>query len=780
MTTPVGSQRDPRFPRAVEFFPEETFMPRCASDNLPGGNEVSALWNKLFQKAQIRRQNLPPTRLFTKNEVALNETGVGCLDNEHVVRIGAGMSGANAKPIHAHRISPPSQDIAPITVTYAAGQSPPAESFKDFLTHAVQSRQGVFEIVSPKAHYDAEKSRTKSLVELLKTAIAKACESNSELVFGNRYICGDLVQIAGKGLAGDKDDFVQYELSVTDRSSGDKVTIPLTQAGLKFTGRVLQPEEIRRASALVEAHQFAVQRHSDARQTGASGEQLILSRAGVGRNATVITYQKIASLIESGRVNEASLDRALEEEIDSARARRGPTYVHSIEQLGSLRTALLDKIAMVSHPFPYSPIKLPRLSSTAASLRQALISATASSFSEKTTNNQNATPPQTEATNEVIESTSAVTKTTANTNLIRTEINPPKEDVTFQVLQQTKNNTATESIGEPGEAQKSIETEPSAASASGETVVEVTSAKSDDTPVKVGPENPIQPTRYTNNEIDMTRADLLLAGPRKGMNFQRNLAADDGGSWWRAAFVSVLMEHKSCSPNMTLDAPQKILKRIQSLGPEFTEEATVLEQMMKQLTYTPNVQPGERLGMRGFMTDLQPVMRGNASTAARPLFESGISRLKAVGEDEDDPSRPGETALKKVAQAMLGKAGYSESEVKALFNADNTQEGSATHIIELMNQLGAREAIIYTRPWEEVEPGSAEPSWLKFEAATIDCYTMNKPLGPLADVDDGVIEGDELQKFIYAQAHKPIIVAEHGRFSVQIHFLEAQGKGYKC
>ena len=779
MRNSVRSQRDPQFPPSAGVFTEGTPTPRSTSRNRPAEDEVLALWNKLIQKAQIRRQNIPPTRLFTKNEVPLNETGVGCFDNEHVVRVGVHTPDANAKPIHAHRISPTSQNVAPSSVTYAAGQSPPPESFKDFLTHAVQSRQGVFEIVSSMAHYDAEKLRTKSLIELLKTAIADACESNSELVFGNRYICGDLVQIAGKGRSGDKDDFVQYKLSVTDRSSGNKVTIPLTQAGLKFTGRVLQPKEIRRASALVEAHRGAVQRHSDARHTKALSEQLILSRAGVGRNATVITYQKIARLIENGRVNEASLDRALEEEIDNARARRGPTYVHSIEQLGSLRTALLDKIEMVLHPFPYSSIKLPRRSSKAASLRQALISTTASSFAEITTSNQDATQSRTKATNKETEGKSALSTPTTNTGPIDIEINAPKEGVAFQIMQEIESNPAPDPVGELAEPQKNVETKSSTASVPSETVLEVNSAKSDNVSVQNGPENPIQPTRYTNNEIDMVRADRLLNGPGKGMNFQRNLAADDGGSWWRAAFVSVLMEHKSGSPNMTLDAPQKILNRIQSLGPEFTEEATVLEQMMNQLTYTCDVQPGERLGMRGFMTDLQPVMRGNAYTAARPLFENGISRLKAVGEDEDDPSRPGETALKKVAQAMLGKAGYSGSEVKALFNADNKQEGSTTHIIELMNQLGAREAIIYTRPWEEVEPGSAELSWLKFEAATIDCYTMNKPLGPLAEVDDGVIEGDELQKFIYAQAHKPIIVAEHGRFSVQIHFLEAQGKGYK-
>ena len=46
-------------------------------------------------------------------------------------------------------------------------------------------------------------------------------------------------------------------------------------------------------------------------------------------------------------------------------------------------------------------------------------------------------------------------------------------------------------------------------------------------------------------------------------------------------------------------------------------------------------------------------------------------------------------------------------------------------------------------------------------------------------VDDGVIEGPSYKKFIYAQVDKPIIVAEHGRFFVQIHFLEAQGKGYE-
>ncbi|MBC7499061.1 MAG: hypothetical protein H7315_00915, partial [Herminiimonas sp.] len=302
------------------------------------------MWNALIDKAQAQGRIRPPLRMFSKAEVMPNETAVCCLDNEHVVRIGTGMPSDKGKPIHAHRTRPQSPDIDTGKVIYAAGQSPHAESFKDFLAQALESKQGIFEIVSRKAHYDAEQSTQKSIIDLLKMEIAKPRDSDSALMFGNRYKYQSLHQVAGKGHDLDAEDFVRYELNVINP---DNITIkiPLTQAGLKFTGRVLRPAEIQRADSLLDAHQVAVESVGDVDQTDSPKVQLILSRAGAGRNATLISYHKIASLIEHGQVTNATLDDALEEEIHAQRMRRGPGYVHSIEQLASLRIALQEKIA---------------------------------------------------------------------------------------------------------------------------------------------------------------------------------------------------------------------------------------------------------------------------------------------------------------------------------------------------------------------------------------------------------------------------------------------------
>lgn len=779
MPNPNRLQRDiPCYPRG-EFFPRETSPPRTRNGNQAPENKVVALWNVLLNKAQIRRQHSPPTRLFTKGEVAYNETGIACLDNEHVVRVDPTMTGAETRPIHAHRVRPQLDEIVHCKRTHAAGQSPPAESFKDFLAYAIDSRQGLFEMVSRKAHYDAEHSRTKSLIKLLKIKIAEARDCNSELMLGDRYVFRDLVQIAGRGHADGKDDFAQYRLSVTDRFYGEEITVPLTQAGLKFSGKVLQPKEIRRASALLDMHETAVQLCSDPLQTISSKEQLVLSRAGIGRNATVITYWKIAALIEIGQVDKASLDLALEEEIDAARVRRGSGYMHSMAQLESLRNALLDKIATVSQIPSHDHSGSPKHSPIEVALRQRLNSAAPRSATRRTGDPE--TSSSLSATGTRLPNCSkGVAVLAANNDRNGSAITTSIERAAHQIFQGMANNPVQELLGETGTTQEKSETELWAGFSPSDVVVEITSAATNNPPVRDGPSRAIPHTRYTDDDIDMFRADLLFCGPGIGMNFQRKLAIDDGGSWWRAAFVSVLIEHSSRCPNATSYARRKILKRIQRLGPEFTEEARVIERMMKELTKKFHAQPGERCGagIRGFMTDLQPPMRGEALSAARPLFESGVSRLKAADEEENDPSRPGEAALKKVAHAMLIKAGFRETEVRDLFTSDTQEKGSVTHIIELMNQLGAREGIIFTRPWVEPEAGVSQYPWLDYKSTTIDFYKMNKPLGTLDNIDTGVQQGDEVQKFIYTQCGKPVIVAEHGRFSVQISHNEAEGWDY--
>ncbi len=749
--------------KVVRFFNNLLYSvppPRFAAIR-PNENRVVAMWNALINTAQAQGRVRPPLRMFSKTEVMPNETGVCCLDNEHVVRIDTGMPSDKGKPIHAHRTRPQSPDIGAGNVVYAAGQSPHAESFKDFLVQALVSKQGIFEIVSRKTHYDAEQSTKKSIIDLLKTEIAKPRDSNSALMFGNRYQYQCLKQVAGKGHANDAEDFVRYELTVID-PDGITIKIPLTQAGLKFKDRVLRPAEIRRADVLLNAHQVAVRSGVDADQTDSPKVQLILSRAGAGRNATLISYHKIASLIECGRVTEATLDDALEEEIYANRMRRGPGYVHSIEQLASLRTALQEKIASIP------PLTAPGMT---ASLRRHSAPAW---LNQAVNNAQPVLPPQQMTVMQTPARLHAATALPVQNNGRNDEaITESNQDQVHQFLP----NSASLNFVDPIKTQQHIHHEQSTSIMPSEKVGVATLVQSDGSVTHDGPSNPVRRTRYTNNEIDMAKADLLLSEPGIGMCCEQKLAANDGGSWWRAAFISVLLEQAERSTNKTMDAAERIADRVRALGPDFIQEAELLKRMMLQLTNkggkleSPD---GRGIGIRGFMTDLHPPVQAKASSAAGIVFESGINRLKAVGEENDDPDRPGEKALKKIAHAMLLKAGFSLATVDGLFDEDAKVEGAETHIVELMNQLGARKGFILTRPWTQPNPNSSGYPRIDYESATLDIHQMNNPLGEMIDDNTDTQEGDETEKLIYTLDTMPVIVAAHGHFSILIENNEAK------
>ncbi|MDY7572996.1 hypothetical protein [Actimicrobium sp. CCI2.3] len=241
--------------------------------------KVVTMWKSLLKRGQAWRRTQPLLRMFSKTEVVPNETGVCCLDNEHVLHVDMSIPGAAKKPIHAHCTRQKSHGVESGQVIYAAGQSPPVASFKDFLAQALSSKQGTFEIVSHKTHYDPDHSPAKSIIDLLKMEIAKLGVSHNELTFGNRrYEYRGFNQVAGKGCVNNEKDFLRYELSVFDRDTGMEITVPLTQAGLKFSDKLLRPAEIRRANSLLNAHQDAVTSCGHVDQTGSPSVQLIRKR----------------------------------------------------------------------------------------------------------------------------------------------------------------------------------------------------------------------------------------------------------------------------------------------------------------------------------------------------------------------------------------------------------------------------------------------------------------------------------------------------------------------
>jgi protein tyrosine phosphatase len=126
-------------------------------------------------------------------------------------------------------------------------------------------------------------------------------------------------------------------LAIRSLTGDDEFTIPITQIGLKFDNAVLKEEDIRAANAALNQHlQHSITSHA---QSGT--EPIIISRKGVGRNATLIVYHDILPLIRSGQItSDADLDTALQRVIVEGRKARSIHFVHSARQLQELRNAL--------------------------------------------------------------------------------------------------------------------------------------------------------------------------------------------------------------------------------------------------------------------------------------------------------------------------------------------------------------------------------------------------------------------------------------------------------
>ena len=303
----------------------------------PRLKNTRAVLNDAAELAGKARTLLQPTT-FDPQMVPVNASGLRCLDNDHVVTVQSGDVDQPLRPIHAHT----TEQQVPVAATdgtqaaYAAGQSPPAGSIDDFVLQGLASGQGIFQFVSRRAHYEPERSRETPVIAHL----VKHCRDHPDQLIGGRYKIISFARIAQTDTG---DDFLRHELVAVDTWSENQtiVRVPITQAGLKFTDRLLRVKEIARASALLDAHNARVQLTDDA----VAGDKMILSFAGIGRNATLITYRVLDAAIDSGAVTRETLDAALEAEIAANRLRRGPGYVHTPEQKDQLRAALLARIA---------------------------------------------------------------------------------------------------------------------------------------------------------------------------------------------------------------------------------------------------------------------------------------------------------------------------------------------------------------------------------------------------------------------------------------------------
>ncbi|MBC7501621.1 MAG: hypothetical protein H7315_14165, partial [Herminiimonas sp.] len=254
---------------------------------------------------------------------------------------------------------------------YALGQSPltlapagvagasPSDDFRiceQALVQGIESRQGLYEFVSRMAHQEPARSKSKPVIDQLMQQWQASRAAGVPLVLGGKYQVTSVErQIPPDvGSAPVMNDHLHVHLDVTDRTHGRRHTIVLTQAGLKFTGQLLRPEQILRASMILDQHQ-ELNYHAAEGQAG----PMILSGAGNGRNATLVAFREIQSRIEDGSiVDQNQVGPALQTVVTNAR-QVCAAFIQMPAQLDALHealcTALERKRNRASEPVTAAP-----------------------------------------------------------------------------------------------------------------------------------------------------------------------------------------------------------------------------------------------------------------------------------------------------------------------------------------------------------------------------------------------------------------------------------------
>lgn len=693
--------------------------------------QVDELWRQLEAERPYQQQSY-----LNNNQVKSNRSGIACIDHA-VITVKAGMPHMPAVPLHANEIQhihPPAEITAlPANHRYIAAQSPEADC-THFLIQGLDSQQGIYQFVSCKAHATGRDSGGPTITTMM--CDRWAAKQTATMMLGERYEVTDLRKLDGMDGGA---DHIRHELVAIDRHSPEREvrTMLLTQAGLQFSGRVLQPAEIVRADALLGSHRSwcAEKNHAEG-DNEARSNPMIASYAGIGRNAVLISYSDMCLRIESGSVNKENLDATLKSVIQAGRIARGPRFLHSRDQLAALRKTLLAKLNTQPASIPVSQ----RARAWVVRALQSCIPA-ASNQTGNAIKTQSApvTPraehhwPRTEVARLRYPCETSHKARRAAPPVVAAEQRQPSHSETGepefsqQFPSSGKGNANRENV-DASRASALIDvseiTPPPQNSGTLNAINDATDYESSNSDVTEAADlaradyqlSEVGVT-FDNTKIDMSAINLQMShheivGPHR----IKKLASADNGSWWRAAFLSVFVDAFTAR----VDVPQRIHDKVLELGQDFLNEAQLLKNMTKEAVRSDR-------GLAEIMTNMpdvhhagMPGVLDHAMGAA--IFEASISQFKAVGEDDADPMRPGEQALKKVARALLLKGGVDRIKVERLFDHDPPHAGEEVHVIELMNQLGAERGSIFTRPWKSNDTAPASGKSLNLENATLSLF----------------------------------------------------------
>ena len=325
-----------------------------------------------------------------------------------------------------------------------AGQSPQsAELCERFLIQGLDSGKGLFQFVSRRAHAfstarSVPASRESPLIGQLQNEWSARGEVPGSILLGGRYAIVEFKEHSADAL------HRTHLLTVRDQWADNQIqTIPLTQVAPPFADHVLSVEQIEQANTFINMHNALLETSTPIQATAsAPPDPMIISYAGIGRNATLIAYREALSRMDE-RLDAQGLDAALENIVQQGRRDRGPRFIQSEKQLAALHEALTAELLRrrmhnETREAPASPIPTAKASTTASRLRaqvaQAAVEGAISSDdqidgSSPTIDNQ--TPerePQVE--NFSTESRSTARSVVDLTSLNLTEISPPAKTTT--------------------------------------------------------------------------------------------------------------------------------------------------------------------------------------------------------------------------------------------------------------------------------------------------------------------------------------------------------------
>ena len=313
----------------------------------PAEQQASALWQKLTN-------NQSPTRCeYVSTAHVGDNCRIPCPRHQVVtVRTKEGDSPIHANSITFDNDATPALNAAASSAksrTAIAAQSP--QSFvlcEKFLVQGLASGNGLFQFISRKAQaVSADRtsgsSREVSIIDQLREQMRLCNENKQRLILGGRY------QVVKIERSSDDQHHRRTILKVLDLDNSRKeISVPLTQAGLRFTGHVLAAEQIKHANTLMDQHKACLPPGDalEACNQQPTDDPLIASFAGIGRNATLITYREVRNRLAmfptEHRCDTEWLDKTLFDVINIGRRYRGNRFLHSDAQLQELRKALME------------------------------------------------------------------------------------------------------------------------------------------------------------------------------------------------------------------------------------------------------------------------------------------------------------------------------------------------------------------------------------------------------------------------------------------------------